>query len=76
VVRISPGLLVSVHVPVDGNPLIATLPVETVQVGLVIVPTPGAEGIAFTDKVNVALAAAQEFPRGLLVTKVIVIIFP
>ena len=46
-----PGVRVSVHVPVDGNPLNATLPVGTRQVGLVIVPTTGAEEFALTDKV-------------------------
>ena len=43
-----PGLRVSVHVPAEGNPLSTTLPVDTAQVGWVIVPTVGAEGIAFT----------------------------
>jgi hypothetical protein len=33
-----------VHVPVAGNPLNATLPVPTLQVGWVIVPTVGAIG--------------------------------
>jgi hypothetical protein len=28
-----PGSLVTVHVPLDGNPLRATLPVETLHVG-------------------------------------------
>lgn len=40
-----PGSLVSVHVPVAGSPLNATLPVATVHVGDVIVPTTGAEGV-------------------------------
>jgi hypothetical protein len=35
-------------VPVAGNPLSATLPVFTEQVGWVIVPTTGAEGSALT----------------------------
>jgi hypothetical protein len=39
-----PGLIV--HVPVAGNPLNATLPVPTLQVGWVIVPTVGAVGVA------------------------------
>lgn len=45
-----PGLLVNVHVPEEGKPLNATLPVATLQVGCVIVPTAGAVGIAFTAK--------------------------
>ena len=34
--------------PLEGNPLSATLPVLTLQVGCVIVPTVGAEGNEFT----------------------------
>ena len=37
------GLPVMVQLPVAGKPLKATLPVATVQVGWVIVPTTGAE---------------------------------
>ena len=44
VVVIPPGFLVKVHVPEAGNPLKATLPVPTVQVGWVIVPMTGAAG--------------------------------
>ena len=39
-----PGLRVSVHVPVDGNPLRITDPVAIAQVGGVIMPTVGASG--------------------------------
>ena len=39
-----PGVLVNVQVPVAGKPLKATLPVATLHVGCVIVPTVGAEG--------------------------------
>ena len=35
---------VNVHVPLDGKPLKATLPVAVPQVGCVIVPTVGTEG--------------------------------
>jgi len=45
VISISSGYLVRVHVPV-GNPLMTTLPVATVYVGCVIVPTVGAVGVA------------------------------
>jgi hypothetical protein len=51
VVVTAPGLRVNVQVPVDGKPLSITLPVATVQVGWVIVPTVGAEGVALTVKV-------------------------
>ena len=40
-----PGLRVRVHVPDEGNPLNATLPVASVQVGWVMVPITGAVGI-------------------------------
>jgi hypothetical protein len=43
------GLRVSIHIPVAGKPLSATLPVGIKHVGLVIVPITGVEGIAFTD---------------------------
>ena len=44
VVVVPPGVLVNVHVPVEGKPLNTTLPVAKEQVGCVIVPTTGAEG--------------------------------
>jgi hypothetical protein len=39
------GLRVKVHVPVLGKPFNATLPVRTVHVGCVIVPTKGVLGV-------------------------------
>lgn len=42
-----PGVRASVHVP-DGKPVTTIEPVATRQVGCVIVPCEGAEGIAFT----------------------------
>ena len=45
VVIVPPGVLVSVHVPVEGKPLNTTLPVGTEHVGCVIVPTAGAVGV-------------------------------
>ena len=44
-VETPPGFRVIVHVPDEGKPLRATLPVDSVQVGWVIVPTTGAEGV-------------------------------
>jgi hypothetical protein len=76
VVFTTPGERVSVHVPADGNPLRTTLPVETEQVGLVMVPTTGAVGFVYTDIVQVALAAEHGAPLGLFVVTVIVICFP
>ena len=40
-----PGDTVNVHVPVEGNPFITTLPVAIVHVGEVMVPTMGAVGV-------------------------------
>lgn len=76
-VEISPsGERVKVQVPEDGNPLNATLPVRTRQVGWVIVPITGAEGIELTVSVKVAEAAAQGDPKGLLVITVIITFLP
>lgn len=47
----APGLRVNVHIPVEGKTLSTTLPVDTVQVRLVIVPAVGTAGIAFTVRV-------------------------
>ena len=44
VVVVPPGVLVKVHVPVDGKPFKTTLPVATAQDGCVIVPTIGGGG--------------------------------
>ena len=38
------GFCVKVHVPLDGKPFKVTLPVETLQVGCVVVPIEGAVG--------------------------------
>lgn len=44
-VIVPPGFLVKVHVPVAGNPFNSTLPVASVQVGCVKIPTVGAVGV-------------------------------
>jgi hypothetical protein len=41
---VPPGVRIKVQLPVAGNPFNTTLPVATVQVGWVIVPTVGAVG--------------------------------
>ena len=41
----APGVLVSVHIPVAGNPFNTTLPVATAHVGCVIVPIAGVVGV-------------------------------
>ena len=55
----APGFLVSVHVPEEGRPLRATLPVGTAQVGWVLVPTTGAAG-ASGDSINYNISLLQE----------------
>jgi hypothetical protein len=45
VVVTPPGVLVKVHVPDEGNPPNTTLPVATLHVGWVMVPTVGAVGV-------------------------------
>ncbi len=45
VVVVPPGVLVKVHVPVDGKLLNSILPVVTLHVGCVIVPATGAVGV-------------------------------
>lgn len=54
VVVIAPGDLVNVQLPDDGKPPKTTMPVATLQVGCVMVPTVGATDEAFT--VSVATA--------------------
>jgi hypothetical protein len=76
VVTTAPGVRVRVHVPVDGKPLNTTLPVAIRQVACVIVPFTGAAGLARTVIVQVALAAEQREPNGLLVVTVITTFFP
>lgn len=55
---IPPGFIVQFP---DGNPLKTTLPVETVQVGWVIVPTTGAGGI--TAVITMAEVGAEVQPE-------------
>lgn len=72
VVITPPGDRVIVQIPVAGSPFRTTLPVETEQVGCVIVPIKGAVGIAVTVRVYVAVAVIHGAPSGLLVVTVIV----
>jgi hypothetical protein len=75
-VIIPPGERVRVHVPDEGKPLNNTPPVAVAHVGGVIVPAAGAAGFALTPILQVALAAEQGEPFGLLVVTVIVTVFP
>ena len=66
VVVTAPGVLVSVHVPVDGSPLKITPPVATVHVGCVIVPTVGAAGVAGCAVITKLVDTAETHPAALV----------
>src|SRR4030042_4580757 len=66
-VVVPPGVLVTVHVPDDGNPLKTTLPVSPAPVGVSIVPTVGADGVEGLALIT-TLAEAVEVPPSALVT--------
>jgi hypothetical protein len=75
-VCISPGCLVSVHPPAEGRLFNAMLPLFEVQVGFVMLPTDGGEGLGLTVRVYVAMALVQGTPRGLSDVIVMVTILP
>jgi len=67
VVVTPPGLLVSVQDPVAGNPFKITLPVAVVQVGWVMVPTTGANGVAGCALITIPADAAEIQPAELVI---------
>ena len=67
VVVTPPGVRIRVHVPAVGNPLSKTLPVDTLHVGRVMVPTTGAVG-AEDCTIIFTLAEATEIHPAALVT--------
>ena len=66
--EIAPGL--SVQVPEAGKPLKTTLPVAVAQLGGVIVPTIGADGVAGWGLITTLLEAAETQPSALVTVKV------
>jgi hypothetical protein len=70
-VVIAPGVRVTVQVPVEGNPLNTTLPVDTKQVGCVIVPMEGAAGVRLTSTVVVANADGPLHPFAVTLTSAV-----
>ena len=62
----APGVLVSVHVPVAGNPLRTTLPVAKAHVGCVLVPTTGAIGVAGCALITTFADATEVHPVALV----------
>ena len=67
VMVVDPTDYVTVHMPDAGSPLKATLPVAVVQVGLVMAPTTGADGVAGC-ALMVALSDEAEVQHAALVT--------
>lgn len=70
VVVVSPGYLVKVHVPEEGNPLNATLPVETPHDGWVIVPVTGVPGVWGEAFITTLEDSPELQPDALATTKV------
>jgi hypothetical protein len=61
---IPPGLII--QLPAEGKPFKITLPVDTVQVGGVMVPTPGAEGVMGWLLITTSAEAADVQPEELV----------
>jgi len=72
VVVAPPGLVVIVHVPVEGSPLRTTLPVASVQLGWVIVPTMGAVGVAGCVLITTCSEGNETQPSSFVTVKVYV----
>ena len=73
VVVVPPGNLVIVQVPDAGNPFNTTLPVATAQVGWLMVPTTGAEGVTGCASMATLDDAAEVHPELLVTLKVKVV---
>ena len=70
VLVVPPGDLVMVHVPEEGSPLRTTLPVATEQVGWVIAPIPGAEGVTGWVLITTLFDAEDVHPTELVTVNV------
>ena len=64
------GFCVKVHIPLDGKPFKVTLPVETLQVGCVVVPTEGAVGALGAALIMTFAEAAEVHPAAFITEKV------
>ena len=71
-VIVPPEEAVTVHDPVAGSPLRATLPVEVEQVGWVMVPTTGAVGVAGCALITTSADADEVHPAALVTVKLYV----
>jgi len=65
-----PGVRIRVHVPVDGNPVNITLPVDTVQVGWLMVPITGALGVEDCALITTLVDALEIQPDAFVTVKV------
>lgn len=65
-----PGLRVRVHVPDEGNPLSATVPVASVHVGWVMEPMTGAAGIGGGTLITTLDDDGEVHPNVLVTVKV------
>ena len=63
VLVVPPGVLVNVQLPVAGSPFKTALPVATVQVGSVIVPTVGAVGVGGCALMTILADAEEVHPE-------------
>jgi hypothetical protein len=62
----APGVLVKVQLPVADKPFKTTLPVDTVQLGCVIVPTVGAVGTTREAFITTFVEDAEVHPTELV----------
>jgi hypothetical protein len=68
-VEVPPGVLVKVHVPVEGKPLNGTLPVAVLHVGWMIVPATGAVGVTGWALMTTFAEAADVHPEAFVTVK-------
>jgi hypothetical protein len=71
---VEPPVAVTVHVPVAGNPLNATLPVATLHVGWVIAPTVGAAGGVGAASITVLVEFPEVQPSAFVTVNVYVLL--
>jgi hypothetical protein len=72
-VVVPPGVLVNVQVPAAGRPVNSTSPVAIVQVGWVVVPTTGADGVAGWALMITLAEAAEVHPEAFVTVNVYVL---
>lgn len=65
-----PGVLLTVHVPVEGNPMSTTLPVDDAQVGCVTDSILGSRGIGGCSLITTLPDAADVHPAALVTVNV------